>query len=214
MRHLLNNPWVVGMLCCLALGSVYWRMSDSPSYELLDTPPLASAQGQESITPPPIPVSVNSASPTNQGIATLVRPISGEWISPLRRDPFQPMEPMKITDFDRQSSFNKKVSSERPNSHLNFRLQALSLQGNQRLAVINHIVLGEGEEIEGYRLIKIHSDGVVFQSEQGEYHVTFTENDSKEGPSEEPPGPSSESIFPSPKHNKANKVVSFLPFQS
>jgi hypothetical protein len=53
-------------------------------------------------------------------------------------------------------------------------LKAVWLQESGRLAVINDQIVGEGESVRGFRLVKVEPDGIVVQGPQGREVLGFT----------------------------------------
>ncbi|MDT7042358.1 hypothetical protein [Candidatus Nitronereus thalassa] len=162
MRNLLNNPWVVGALCVLALITVYVRVFDSKSPS-----PLAVEVAQvpaPAPTPAPVPPTPVAASPVNQ-VASLdtvpSQPITVGWPKEISGDPFQPA----ATDSLLQGEFFQEVGNQeggtvRSVTPSAINLHAVFVDGSTRLAMINRELVREGEQIHGYVVDRIQRDGV------------------------------------------------------
>jgi len=182
MKQALNNPIVVGILCLVAVVIVYWRVSAPSPYlteveaeEVVVTDPIINdvpAPPPPVTSPPPTPAPLlveNASSPPTFSSKEII----AQWEAEFSRDPFKrvasaivgPRETPPIGDINRSTD---SLSSPKV-----FQIQAISIEGRRRFAVINHQVVAEGEILEGSRLVKIHADGMVFSDHQGKYQVEF-----------------------------------------
>ena len=173
---LLRNPIVTGLLAVAAVVVVYLQLAPHARFSLAGagTPPLAVAPAP---APPPTaaPASAPSASPAPaEADLPPTRPVDREfvelhfdgWVNWPQRDPFLILTPdppdLKIKDVDA----NSPVGS--------WKLKAIWAQTASRpLAVINHGVYREGDEIQGYKIIKIEGDEVWFQGPRRKERLGF-----------------------------------------
>jgi hypothetical protein len=181
MRQALNNPIVVGILCLVAVVVVYWRVSAPSAYsteveaEEMVADPIINAvpAPPPPVTPPPptpAPVLVeNTSSPPPFSSKEII----AQWEAEFSRDPFKRVASAIVGPRETSPTGETNRSADSLSPRKVFQLQAISIEGRRRFAVINHQVVTEGETLEGSRLVKIHADGVVFSDEQGEHQVEF-----------------------------------------
>ena len=183
MKNVLNNPWVVGGLCVAALVIVFVRVVF----------PLWGNSVQA------IPASSQTASNMEQVIAMLEATTETKkekraaeqagthltqelvgWVDYFPRDPFRPppAKPTKKKILTQVSKFNpspKPLSSR-------LQLQAVSMEGSQRIAMINREVVLEGDRVEEFFVLQIQADGVWVKGPRGKELLGFEaiENDADE----------------------------------
>ena len=140
MRNWLQSKSFVAVLCVVAGGCVAANFIHLPRRAPLVTNARALSDPQE-VTPPPAIV---------MPPAFRHRESVESWrglfpLETLHRDPFSPPGIFP-------SASGVTNSSPNPPS---FILQAVSIEGDRSLAVINQTVLAEGESIDGYRIEQI-----------------------------------------------------------
>ena len=182
MRKALNNPIVVGILCVVALVCVYWQVSAPSEYltevdaeEVVVADPIINAEHAsppQVSSPPPTPAPVlvgNGSSPPSFSSKEII----AQWEAEFSRDPFKRVASAMVSPMKTSPTGETNRSADSLIPRKVFQLQAISIEGPRRFAVINHQVVAEGETLEGSRLVKIHADGVVFSDHRGEYQVEF-----------------------------------------
>jgi len=167
----LNNPIVTGILAVIAIVVVYIQIvphshssffSASPS----PTPVLAmTTSAPAPVVPAPAPVAAPASAPVLAQADIKPRtPVDREfvelhfdgWVAWPQRDPFLVITP------DPPDSKNKDVDANSPVG--SWKLKAIWAQtASKPLAVINNHVYREGDELQGYKIIKIEGDEVWFQ---------------------------------------------------
>lgn len=173
MRNLLNNPKVVGALCVIALITVYFRLFDSkpkiePPAETDEAHVVAEKETASNSSPSPQPA---MASPSDLPQAS---PITVGWSESLDRDPFHVVRDSRSSEDsedDTEYGFEKgerKLAAARA-----LRLQAVFLDGSNRMAMINRQLVKEGERIEGYVVRHIQREAVRLQGQEDEKVLVF-----------------------------------------
>jgi len=177
MKNLLNNPWVVGALCIAAAITVYLRLFDSKSSSPAPPPPVAPpVVAAAPVEPPPVPPTAGVA-PIDTAPTQL--PIVGTWIDRIVRDPFRlhgederdsstaPLQGIP------QPGFSEDANQPGVRTAQTLRLQAIYLNGSNRIAVINSTFVKVGDAIGEFRVSQIDSDGVWLQSPTDKHWVPF-----------------------------------------
>ncbi|MCZ6799044.1 MAG: hypothetical protein O7F12_01000 [Nitrospirae bacterium] len=193
MRKALNNPIVVGILCVVALVCVYWRMSAPPTYltevdaGVVEEDPIINAEldpsPHVSSRPPPLsPAPVILANASNPSVLSS-KAIIAQWKEVFSRDPFQFVQGAMTSRTEKFQRGESNISEDSLPARKALHLQAVLVGGPRRFAVINHQVLAEGEKFDGFLVVRIHANGVVFTDQLGEHQVGF-ENQRKEESSE------------------------------
>lgn len=161
MKNFLNNPWVVGALCIVALITVYFRLFDKTSQP---EPPIPVAQVApiapvvaESV--PVVALSTEETAPLPAAPGAL--PLDVGWPEKFWRDPFQPMrlvELLKGQELERDDHEENEV--ERRPTQRGLRLYAIFFEGSTRMAMINRELVKEGQPINEYVVDRIQQNGV------------------------------------------------------
>ena len=168
---LLRNPWVTGLLAAAAIGVVgYQFLPQLRSRAPAPAPPVSSPGSQVSSPPGLGPGTRDSRLETSRASAPMPAEAPGpgmdrgflenrfaSWVNAPKRDPFLLVLPQ--VDHPHQVATNSPVAT--------WKLSGIWNQEGVRLAVINHRVYGEGDEIEGYRVQKIVGDEVWFLGTNG-----------------------------------------------
>ncbi len=162
---LLNNPWVVGSLCVIAVGVAGYqvlksrsRASQSPAPTVAVPPTVAPRPS--TLTPQLSTTSTPAAGPVTFIDRVFVQSHFAQWLQAPRRDPF-----LWATAGERGASASSPISQWKLNSIWN--------QTGCRLAVINNRVYAEGDMVEGYRLETIERDGVWLRGPTGREGLGF-----------------------------------------
>ena len=143
MRKLLQNKAVVAALSVVAVASVTANFVKLPKGRLS----VVNARQTEPVSPAPAEGQYHIHGPAFASLA------AQPWrelypIQPEARDPFAPaVLPNPVT-----VPVPREPDPSQPPS---FQLQAVSLDGSQAFAVINQVVLREGESIAGYQVAQI-----------------------------------------------------------
>ena len=185
MKNLLNNPWVVGTLCILALITVYFRLFDSKTKR---EPPVNTVQAQATPNVPAVPSSPSSlqtaeAAPLPDPLPAPPSIMDVGWPKELGRDPFQPIRTIKLLG-DQELGRDDEEENEtgRRATKGVMRLHAVFLDGPTRIAMINRQLVKEGEQFEGYVVDQIQRERVRLKSEEDIRVLEFTSS-LKEQPS-------------------------------
>ncbi len=184
MRKALNNPIVVGILCVVALACVYWRMSAPPTYltevdaGVVEEDPIINAEPDPpphvSSRPPPLsPAPVILANASNPSVLSS-KAIIAQWKEVFSRDPFQFVAGAIPDRTDTDSPGESGIPDTSLPSRKAIQLQAVSVEGSRRFAVINHQVVAEGEKFDGFKVVRIHANGVVFSDRLGKHQLGFS----------------------------------------
>jgi len=183
MKNILNNPWVVGGLCVAALVIVFVRVVFPLWGNSVQAMPASSqtASNMEQVI-----AMLEATTETKKGKRAaeeagthLTQELVG-WVDSFQRDPFRPppAQPTKKKILTQVSRFKKLP--EPASSRL--QLQAVSMQGSQRIAVINREVVLEGDRVEEFFVLQIQADGVWVKGPRGKELLGFEaiENDADE----------------------------------
>ena len=166
MRNLLNNPWVVGALCMVALIAVYVRLFDSkPDPE----PPVKTVQAQPILSPSPPPPQAPLLPTEAASSADLPQdlPIEVGWPKELKRDPFQPLRTARLMgeqEWEQDLAQNHDEGGSAEEQAM--RLHAVFLDGPTRIAMINRQLVKEGDRVDGYVVERIQRERVRLKSEE------------------------------------------------
>ena len=166
---LLRSPWVTGILVLVALVVVYFQVV-APNLRLggpAAAPRPAPARAAVSAGPAAAATlaAIEALQPVTPATAALLRPEQpvdtnfvqnhfALWVSSPTRDPFLLLAP-EPTAVKTDSVTNSPVPT--------WTLNAIWSQTGGRMAVINNNVYREGDEIEGYKIVKIQGDEVWFR---------------------------------------------------
>jgi len=181
---LLRNPIVTGILCVAAVVVVYlqvvaphvrlpWPAAAAPKAARAESPSRPPGR------PAPIASSRVSTQQTSQATAEVVPGPSIDrrfvevhfdgWVNWPRRDPFLIMAPDPPQARTKDTDVNSPVGS--------WRLKLILSQTGSRVAVIDHSgyrgVYREGDEVEGYKIMKIEGDEVWFQGPRRKERLGF-----------------------------------------
>ena len=180
--RLLRNPIVTGLLAVVAVVVVYIQIAPHARLNLFapSAPPLPM------VSPPPAPApapasSVAAPASAGQPAATVAeadppsqRPVDREfvelhfdgWVNWPQRDPFLVMTPDPPYPKTKDVDANSPVAT--------WKLKAIYAQsGSKPIAAINHGVYREGDDIQGYKIIKIEGDEVWFQGPRRKERLGF-----------------------------------------
>ena len=177
---LMDNPWVVGGLCVIAVAVVGYQFLPAHSGAGVSPAPRVSvspAPASSSVTPAPsVPATVvmaaQAAARTTAGTnatppASLIDRVYmqshfAQWLQAPQRDPFLLVAAAKT------SAAAVLVSPVR-----HWKLKSIWRQTGSQLAAINKGVYSEGDVIEGYRIEHIESDQVWFNGPTGRESLGF-----------------------------------------
>lgn len=159
---MLNNPWVVGFLCVMALItlSVWWLGStDHPES------PVPQVADQA------VPVSTSESFLPSAAFTPTIRKPSKpvDWSNVTARDPFQP--PRTVSEMTTNRTDGEE-SGTKAADH-GFHLQAVLRRGSTRVAVIDRQLVKEGETIAGYVVASIQEEGVLLQGPHNRRWLRF-----------------------------------------
>jgi len=170
----LQNPIVTGVLVVIAVIVVFIQIVPQARIRLFSATAPAAVPIVAMATPAPAPFAAPpAAAPAARAPSNAVpaeadirpkKPVDREflelhfdgWVQWPQRDPFLIITP------DPPELKNKDVDVNSPVG--SWKLQAIWAQtGSEPLAVINRGVYKVGDEIQGYKIIKIEGDEVLFQ---------------------------------------------------
>lgn len=159
---MLNNPWVMGFLCVMALLTLSVQWLGSTDHPESPVPPLAAQA---------VPVSPSESLPPAVAFTpTIQKQLEPfDWSSVPARDPFQPPRAVSGMTQDR-------ADGEEPEDRADFHLQAVLKQGSTRVAMIDRRLVKEGETIAGYLVASIQEEGVLLQGTHGRRWLRFRES--------------------------------------
>lgn len=190
MRKVFNNPWVVGGLGLTALGAVYSNVM-VPDMETLIRPPRAPvppAEGARSSAGPvaglPLPVYGGSG---QQPFRAQIDQMG--WPDHIRRDPFKLVSLAASSeeaddDYDDEDFLSSAQELNQRGPALE--LQAIASGEEGKIAVINRIMVREGEKIGEYLVVHIRSDAVALGGPEGLEWLEFRGKRRVSEESEEP----------------------------
>jgi len=183
MKKWLNNPWVVGTLCVLALITVYFRLFDSKTRV---ESPVNTVQAQATLTVPdvlPSPSSLQTAEAAPLPDHSQDLFIDVGWPKELGRDPFQPIRTIKLLGGqDSERDDEEETETGRQATGDVMRLHAVFLDGPTRIAMINRQLVKEGEYVGGYVVEHIQREHVRLTNEEDVRVLEFSVS-AKEQPS-------------------------------
>ena len=171
MRKVLNNPWVVGGLGLTALGAVYSNVM-VPDMETLIRPPRAPVPPAEGARPSAGPV---AGLPLPGVGGSVQQPLRAQidqmgWPDQIRRDPFTLVSlaaSSEEADDDYDDEDFLSSAQELNQRGLALELQAIASGEGGKIAVINRVIVQEGENIGEYLVVQIRSDAVVLEGPEG-----------------------------------------------
>ena len=175
MRKLLQNKAVVAALSVVAVASVTANFVKLPKGRLS----VVNARQTEPVSPAPAEGQYHIHGPAFASLAA--RPWRELYpIQPEARDPFAPaVLPNPVT-----VPVPREPDPSQPPS---FQLQAVSLDGSQAFAVINQVVLREGESIAGYQVAQIEPRQVRLTGPLGPIIVALMRTTAQKPPTGMPP---------------------------
>lgn len=162
---------VVGLLAVLALGTVTWTLLGSMSGRRRGPRPTPTPAAAAAASPaaPAIPnTPAPTTSPDTPTVLVPDQPIDlptvrtqySRWVDSPARDPFQIVLPTA-------------PKAEGPRAQDILSLRAIWRQSGGRLAVINNLVLGEGDRIAGFSIERIEANQVWVRGTNGTEHIDF-----------------------------------------
>ncbi len=171
MRKVFNNPWVVGSLGLTALGAVYSNVL-VPDMETLIRPPRAPVPPAEGARPSAGPV---AGLPLPGVGGSGQQPLRAQidqmgWPDHIRRDPFKLVSltaSSEEADDDYDDEDFLSSAQEINQRGLALELQAIASGEEGKIAVINRIMVQEGEKIGEYLVLHIRSDAVGLEGPEG-----------------------------------------------
>ena len=167
MRQLLNNPWVVAGLCLAALVVVFSNVTLPPSGGELGVDRGSGVQGV---------ISDRRSLTADNQLPSYEANLLG-WKDSIPRDPF------RLADNSKTSEKGAATEDSPPMLATQIlHLEAVIMEPGDPLAVINGIIVAEGESLEEYHVIKIQSDGVWLEGPEGRARIEF--NDGTTGANE------------------------------
>jgi len=131
-----------------------------------------------SLSPAPM-ILANASTPSSLSSKAII----AQWKEVFSRDPFNIVAGAMANRTDTDGPGESGIPATSLPSKKAIQLQAVSVEGPRRFAVINHQVVAEGEKFDGFKVVRIHANGVVFTDQLGEHQVGF-ENQRKEESSE------------------------------
>jgi hypothetical protein len=162
LMRFLRNPFVSGVLAAAAAVLVYYRLVGPRSQFGGAAGPVAVLQ---SLIPGRAPVTPSNRSEIFSDILTpgpdrgidrnYIESRFAKWVAIPQRDPFLLIGGDPLARSKEELEFLSPIA--------NWKLNAIWDQTGSRLAVINNAVHQVGDEVEGYKIIRIESEEVWFQ---------------------------------------------------
>lgn len=169
MRKILNNPLVVAGLCLIAGVILYLNGAES------------SLEPSTGTTVAPKKNNVLSTMDTSsqEKIGTIELDKLG-WTESTVRDPFGPIPTqVKVRAIKTMAQGRVQLTTSRKQSGKDVRLfrslklNAIAVEPDSRMAVINRSIVKENDRIKGFRVERIEPDGVMLNGPSGAYRLTF-----------------------------------------
>ncbi|MCC6233096.1 MAG: hypothetical protein IT580_10665 [Verrucomicrobiales bacterium] len=201
---ILRSPLVVGLMALLAVGvmvgNLFWpaiqrwrvnRAAAAAAALVAQNAPLGG--------PPAAPAGSASGAGTNSASTGHVRADSTSmdratireqalrWLQAATRDPFLAIH------------VPGRVKPKGPPASDNLQVSAILRQTGSQLAVINQLIVGEGDKIAGYALERIEGDGVWVRGTNGLERVQIRGPISEPEPVVPPPAARSAEVAPAQK---------------
>lgn len=142
-----------GILALVATGGAVWSQSPGKPLAAPKAVAVPSDHGASHSPALPAPMPID---------ATVVGSRWASWLESPARDPFQVLALGPLA---------KDTTQVSPISHL--KLSATWLQSGGRYAIVNQRVWGEGDDLEGYTIVRIDRDRVVLQGPERNEEITF-----------------------------------------
>ena len=102
------------------------------------------------------------------------------WTESIVRDPFGPtpsrgnVRALKTMARDRgQRTTSRKQSGKDVRLFRSLKLNAIAVESDSRIAVINRSIVKENDRINGFQVDRIEPDGVTLHGPSGAYRLTF-----------------------------------------
>ena len=161
----LRNPIVTGILAVVAVIVVAYQFMGSNihfQFNSATARKVASSIAPSIVSPPPAPAPVatnkvaeaNGSEPDQAIDRGFLEARFAKWVAAPLRDPFL----LFVTDKEKE-----KEEKEFQSPIAKWKLQGIWDQTGGKLAVINNRVHKIGDEIEGYKILRIEGDEVWFQ---------------------------------------------------
>lgn len=168
---LLRNPIVTGLLVVVAVGVVIYQVvlpqwQRSHPRRAVSVTALAEALAQ--LPAPVLPPAIKAETPVLPDAAinsAYAEARFSTWVESPRRDPFY------LPDTGRQGK--PKAGAEAPSPVAKWKLEAIWNQTGTRLAVINGGVYGVGDELEGYKVLRIEGDEIWLEGPHRKERLGF-----------------------------------------
>lgn len=175
MRKLMNNPLFVGGLSVVALLFVFVQVVLPLWGQSADAGPEFEPAAPSSLIPELTQTEQVQTVMTSEGEQAgtrLIKEMVG-WGETYPRDPFQ-VASWTGSQEDRRTQQSREPSLPKPDTDLDdLQLQAVSMEGETRVAVINREIVREGDHVEAFSVLRIQADGVWMQGPRGEERLEF-----------------------------------------
>ena len=176
MRKILNNPLVVAGLCLIA-GVILYLNGVEPSFE-----PSTGTM----VTPKKNTILSTIDTSSQEQIGSIELDKLG-WTESTVRDPFGPIPTQgeararqtKAQGRVRLASSTKQSGKKDLRLFRSLKLNAIAVEADARIAVINRSIVKEKDRIKGFLVERIEPDGVTLNGPSGTYRLTFTRERNK-----------------------------------
>ena len=163
-RRALKRPGTVGGLCLLAVVAVYLNVTDF------------SSRSDSSLSIPTLLSRSQVSSGSTAAVQAPRHDVSNiKWIEHPFRDPFSSFRPME-SNASHSSPDGPPISPEKsvpPFQQLV--LKAVAVEDEVKTAVINRMIVREGERVEGFLVLSIRPTGVWLEHNGTRKWLTFHE---------------------------------------
>ena len=169
MRKILNNPLVVAGLCLIAGIIIYLNGPES----------APEPSRKPMVSPKKIEVASTMETSRQETKGTIEVDKLG-WTESIVRDPFGPTPTREkararktLAHGRGQPTTSRKRSGKDARLFRSLKLNAIAMEADSRIAVINRSIVKEHDRINGFQVDRIDPDGVTLKGPSGAYRLTF-----------------------------------------
>ncbi len=169
MRKWLNNPWIVGGMALTAVSSIGGQLNVFGT-ESARSGGLVSQGVTKALATPEVQKQLSYAT----GLVNFPESIS--------RDPFALVKAYEDAHVAMSTPAGSLPTAPPVVPIGEFHLQGVSMAQGQSLAVINDMMVAEGEVIDGHRVVRISTDRVVLEGPDGTTELGFHDESIQQDP--------------------------------
>ena len=171
MRKFLNNPLVVAGLCLIAGVIIY-----------LNAPETGPEPFKRPTVTPRKPNVLPTMSTSGEEKTTTIEADKLGWAESIVRDPFGPILARGQVSAGKtmaQGRGQRRTARKQSGKDVRFirslKLNAISVERDSRIAVINRSIVKENDRINGFQVKRIEPEGVTLNGPSGAYRLTFNQ---------------------------------------